>query len=116
MGRCIVAGGRDFADPALLEEALSNFDKLVGITTLVSGNARGADRLGEVWALDNEVDIKRFVPNWDLGKHAGFLRNSQMAEYADYLVAFWDGKSKGTKHMIDTALEKGLLVKVVRYG
>ena len=50
------------------------------------------------------------------GKSAGFRRNEQMAEFADALIAFWDGKSHGTKHMIDTATEKGMNVSVVNYG
>ena len=54
--------------------------------------------------------------DWDLdGKSAGFKRNVKMAEYADALVAFWDGESKGTKHMIETAKEKGLDIRIKHY-
>jgi glycerophosphoryl diester phosphodiesterase len=82
----------------------------------VSGKARGADSLGETWGNEKNVPIKSFPANWDLyGKRAGYLRNTEMADYADGLIAFWDGESKGTKHMIDTANNKGLEVHIIKY-
>jgi hypothetical protein len=84
------------------------------ITEVVSGTARGADRTGEQWASENNVPVKRFPADWDKhGKRAGYLRNADMAEYAEALVAFWDGQSRGTKHMIDLAEKAGLRVSVV---
>ena len=116
MARLIVAGGRDFTDKELAFEEIDAADKLLGIYKIVAGGARGADLLGEEWALLRESPVERFNPNWDgLGRSAGFARNEEMAIYADALLAFWDGKSKGTKHMIDTAIRKGLWTKVVRY-
>ena len=83
---------------------------------VVSGTAEGADKLGEEWAEERQVACKRFPADWNKhGKAAGPIRNSQMADNADMCVVFWDGISKGTKNMIQTALTKGLLVKVVRY-
>lgn len=71
--------------------------------------------MGEAYARMRKLTIKRFPPDWDsFGKKAGALRNIEMAKYGETLIAFWDGKSKGTKHMIDTAKERGLKVKVVR--
>ena len=59
--------------------------------------------------------IKRFPADWEnLGRGAGYVRNVQMAFYADALIAFWDGESRGTKHMIDIAKEKGLMVRVIQ--
>lgn len=67
--------------------------------------------MGEFWALHHDIPVKKFPADWGgLGKRAGYLRNEQMADYADALIAVWDGKSKGTKHMIDVATVKELKV------
>ena len=80
---------------------------------LVSGCAGGVDRLGEKYADFYGIPVKQFPANWETyGKRAGFMRNIQMAEYADALIAVWDGVSSGTRHMINTAQQKGLKVYV----
>ena len=119
--RCIIAGGRDFNDYGRLEKVMDNCP--YEITEVVCGKARGADSLGEKWALERGVHVEYFVPDWEgLGKRAGFARNADMAEYAcengsvnGLLVAFWNKNSKGTEHMIKTAQKNGLAVKVVYY-
>jgi hypothetical protein len=114
--RLIVAGGRDFNDAELLDEWVSRAIPRMTKPEIVCGMANGADTLGEVWALDRGHWVKYFPAYWDKhGKKAGYLRNEEMAKYADALLAFWDGKSKGTKHMIDLAKKHNLKVKVVRY-
>lgn len=114
--KLIVAGGRDFNDYTLLVETLEcNFD--VESLEIVSGCARGADKMGEAFAGKWNLPVKRFPANWDEhGKAAGYVRNKEMAEYADALLAFWDGESKGTGHMIDLATKAGLRVEVINYG
>lgn len=83
---------------------------------IVSGGARGADKLGELYAHTNLHSLKVFPADWEkFGKSAGYIRNEEMAKYADCLVAFWDGKSRGTKHMIDLAHKHGLQVRVVSF-
>ena len=83
---------------------------------IVSGTANGADKLGEKFAKENGYPIKQFPADWDKnGKGAGYIRNAQMAEYADALIVFWDGKSKGTKHMIDLAKRANLKLKISYY-
>lgn len=68
----------------------------------MSGCARGVDILGELWANENGVAIKRFPADWDRwGKSAGFYRNSDMADYCDAAIILWDGESRGTLDMID---------------
>ena len=124
--KLIIAGGRDFTDvplaawhfTAFVEELHPEATALVPcITEIVSGTARGADKVGEEVAKAFGIPVKQFIPDWDgLGKRAGFVRNAEMAEYGDALLAFWDKRSKGTKHMIDTATKKGLKVKVVYYN
>jgi len=71
------------------------------IDEVVSGGAYGVDSQGEYWAKDHGVAIRVFKPDWaSFGKAAGPKRNRQMAEYADTLLAFWDGVSSGTANMI----------------
>ena len=119
--RLIVAGGRDFKDYYLLKETLDNFQQEYGnITEVVSGTALGVDKLGEKYANENNIPIKRFVPDWEgLGKKAGHVRNRQMGSYTKehngMLVAFWDKHSRGTKGMIDYAKNIGLKSVVVYY-
>lgn len=120
MIKVIIAGTRDFNDYAFLKKNVDYF--LQGINPnneeieIVSGNARGADKLGERYAKEHNLPVKLFPANWDkYGKQAGYLRNQEMANYSDVLIAFWDEKSKGTKHMIDIAKKQGLTVIVVGY-
>lgn len=86
---------------------------------IVSGGARGVDRLGEELAELIKQPLKVFPAKWDqFGNYAGYYRNKQMGNYADALVAIWDGKSKGTKQMIDymRGLGKPVYVKEVNAG
>lgn len=115
--KVIVAGSRDFNNYALLNYKLSTILSNQIDVEIVSGTANGADWLGEKYAEANNLKLTLFPADWDkYGKRAGYLRNKQMAEYADALVCFWDGKSKGSKLMIELATELGLKVRVVRYG
>ena len=86
----------------------------------ISGTCRGADALGEHFANTYEYEVIRFPAEWDrYGKSADYRRNAEMAKYASeaygVLFAFWDGQSKGTKHMFDLAKRYGLEVHVVNY-
>lgn len=111
--KTIIAGSREgfVFDEVVKAVEESGFE----ITEVVSGGARGVDRFGETWANLNHVPIKQFIPDWDgLGKKAGHVRNRDMGDYADALVALWDGVSKGTKGMIEYAEKKGLKVYVFK--
>lgn len=111
--RTIIAGSRDFTDFRRLAGVMAGIPWPV--TKVLSGAARGADAVGEQWAHINRIPLIRYPADWDThGKSAGYLRNKQMAENADALVAFWDGQSKGTDNMIKLARTKGLLVVVIR--
>ena len=111
--KLIIAGSRNFEDYEVLKRRIDVLP--FEITEIISGNARGADSLGEWYAAENEIQVRVYPANWSkYGKPAGYIRNKEMAEVADALIAFWDGKSKGTKHMIDIALDKGLEV-IVEY-
>jgi len=109
--KVIVAGSRTIVDMNEIYAAiqLSEFE----ISEIVSGGARGVDQLGELWASNNGIPVKRFLPEWNkLGRRAGMFRNTEMAHYADALIAIWDEASRGTKHMIETARYAGLKVFV----
>ena len=137
MVRVIIAGGRDFDDYKHLEQKCHTvfylLSKEKGVLSghvkedvpnmeIVSGTAKGADKLGEVFAAKYRIRVKKFPADWNTyGKRAGYIRNEQMAKYAmsdnayGVLIAFWDGESRGTKHMIDLANKHGLEVYVFNY-
>lgn len=113
--KVIIAGSREIFDYEVVKMAIeeSKFE----ITEVVSGVARGVDSLGERYAYERKIQIKRFPADWDKhGKAAGPIRNIEMANYAEALIAIWDGKSRGTKHMINEAKKKNLKVFVKIVG
>lgn len=116
--RIIIAGGRDFDDEELLFETLDNIlrKRKPSEVQIVSGCAKGADKLGEKYAEARGINVKRFPAEWDIhGNAAGPIRNEEMAEYANACVCFWDTRSKGTKDMIARATDHKLRLKVVNY-
>ena len=116
--KVIIAGGRDFKDYDLLSLKCNLIleDTPFEEIEIVSGTARGADLLGEDYANKCSYPIKKFPADWDkYGKSAGHRRNAEMAEYADALICFWDGSSRGTKSMIELAKKKGLKIRIIKY-
>lgn len=114
--RLIIAGGRDFNNFELLKNKMNALLKNKKPEIIISGGAIGADRLGEKYAGENGIEINRFIPDWNgLGKKAGHVRNYDMALFGTHLVAFWDGKSRGTKNMIETMRKMNKPVRVVNY-
>ena len=102
MIKLIVAGGRDCTDEQVLFRALKKFPELSEPDEIVCGMAKGADYLGFNWATCLDIPIAKFPADWNRhGRKAGPLRNIEMGDYADVLLALWDGKSRGTKHMIE---------------
>ena len=117
MFKVIIAGGRDFSDYEFLkltmDHLLSNITSEIGI---VCGMAKGADLLGKRYANEKGYKVFCFPADWSsFGKSAGFVRNEEMAQNADALVAFWNGKSRGTQHMIKTAERYKLKIRVKNY-
>jgi len=110
----IIAGSRDYTN---YDEAKLILDKVFSKrkpSKIVCGMARGADMIGMKYANEYKLPILCCYANWEkYGKAAGYRRNTEMAKRADALVAFWDGKSPGTKHMIDEARKRNLLVRIV---
>lgn len=98
--KVIVAGSRGIIDYSYVSQILRDHEDQ--ITEIVSGTARGVDKLGEMFAEVNNIPVTRFPADWDKnGKGAGYIRNRQMAKYADMLIAIWDKKSRGTMNMIE---------------
>lgn len=111
--KVIIAGSRTVTNPEAVKAAI-DASKFV-ITEVVCGMAKGADLLGRLWAQYNGIPVKEFPADWNLyGKKAGCLRNEQMAQYADALIAVWDGESRGTLNMINKAKKRNIPTYVHR--
>ena len=107
--RTIIAGSRNFTDYERFKSIINFCEYTKDITEVVSGGAKGVDALGEKWAAENNIPVKIFKANWDeFGKSAGYKRNLEMADYAEALIAIRLNNSKGTTHMINIGMEKGL--------
>jgi hypothetical protein len=117
--KLIVAGSRGFTDYAKLSMQLmrlANNDLDNKAVSIVSGMARGADALAVRFAKEHGVKLYEYPANWDkYGKRAGFLRNEQMGQAANGLLAFWDGESRGTKHMIECMEAQGKPLWIINY-
>lgn len=125
--RLIIAGSRDFDDYKLLEKEVDQYlyreivvnhypdlTEEIAVIEIVSGGARGADRLGEKYAENRGLPVKKFIPDWNgKGKSAGYLRNEEMANYGNYCICFNINRSKGSAHMENMAKKHSLGLKVV---
>lgn len=118
MVKVIIAGGRNFDNYALLKFKCNAILKsIIEEIQVVSGGSKGADALGERYAKEKGFICKRFEANWDKnGKAAGIIRNEEMAKYSTHLIAFWDGKSAGTKDMISKAKKFNLNTRIIKYA
>lgn len=115
--RLLIAGSRDFNDYELLKSEIDKLAKqFINGFEIISGCAKGADKLGEQYAEENNLPVLKYPAQWEqYGKFAGIMRNEQMAKIADMCIVFWNGKSKGTKNMIEKALHYHIPLTVVRY-
>jgi len=110
-----IVGSRDFTDKDLFWSVLEKY-KLSRCDCIVSGGARGADSLARWYAHTKAIKLKEFLPDWKrYGRGAGFIRNKQIIEAADIVIAFWDGKSKGTKNSIDLAIKQKKELNIIRF-
>jgi len=116
--RLIVAGSRGYTDKArafeILDKVAADYANHGLLIEIVSGLAKGPDLFGLEWAQANDFTVHEFPADWNkYGRRAGFIRNKQMAEFGDALLALWDGKSRGTKMMIELAYEHDLGVAII---
>ena len=129
--KIIVAGGRDFNDytkmKEIIEKIVKSHDLLPNNVMIISGGADGTDKLAERVANDNQYILKVFPAKWDTtGEYAGFIRNSDMAYECNYLkdreghipclIAFWNGKSVGTRSMIHLAMDYNMEIHIFPYN
>lgn len=115
--KIVIAGGRTFTDWEYFMGYMSVLPRWIGEDDfeVVSGGATGVDNMGEEFARLFGLKLKVFPADWEAhGRAAGPIRNEQMAQYADGVIAFWDGRSRGTKNMIDTARKFNKWTYVVR--
>ena len=109
--RLAIVGSREYAHPDKVRGFVSN---LAADTVVVSGGARGVDTWAAEAAKARGLEVQIFPAMWGAyGKRAGFMRNKQIVEAADGVVAFWDGQSKGTQHTISLAKEAGKPVRII---
>ena len=119
--RVIIAGGRDFNDYEYMSTKLNELFKDQNLFNnkaikVISGMAKGADTLGIQYADEHKLTKILFPANWkEYPRIAGFLRNNDMLSIATHLIAFWNGESSGTKHMIEIAQEKGIPTWILKY-
>lgn len=114
--RVIIAGSRTFNNYDLLEKKCDILFSNKKPTSIICGEAAGADTLGKLYAENHGIPVESFPADWGHnGRGAGLMRNVMMADHADALVAFWDGKSRGTRHMIEQMLKRNLPVRIVRF-
>lgn len=107
-----VIGSRGFNDYEKMKSVLNN----ITISEIISGGAIGADSLGAKYANENSISLCVFLPDWKkYGKGAGFIRNKLIVDNSDMVVAFWDGKSKGTKNSIDYSKKINKKVIIISY-
>ncbi len=105
-----IVGSRTFTDYELFSNTLKRYK----ITKLVSGGARGADKFAEVYGLENNIPVETYLPNWQLhGKAAGMIRNKDIIDNSEQVIAFWDEKSRGTANSIQLSTEQGKLLDTI---
>lgn len=98
-----VIGTRFFEDYDLMCSTLDKINARFKISAIVSGGAKGADSLAEIWANSREIKTIIHKPDWSIGKQAAAIRNIKIVDDSDMIIAFWDGGSKGTKMTMDMA-------------
>jgi len=108
--KVLVCGGRNYSNVDKMYSVLDTFP----ITTIISGHARGADQMAEMYADERDIAVEVYPADWSKhGKAAGFIRNKQMLDEGkpDLVVAFPGGK--GTSMMVDIARKAGVTVEEI---
>ena len=115
--RVVVAGCRGYTDYKQAEQFINESlgDRSPATLVFLSGGCRGADMLGERYAVEHGISVEQYLPNWRrYGRGAGVKRNREMVDSCDEVICFWDGTSRGTKSLIDYAHRMGKPVRIKR--
>ena len=108
-----IVGSRNYTDYETFKSAVSRVVEKEDITHVISGGASGVDKLAEKWAKDNNIQLIVFTANWKkYGKGAGPLRNTQIVEECDYMIAFPSKSGRGTQDSIRKAEKLKRLLSV----
>ena len=125
-----VIGSRDILNKEFIYSELDKLLELTKIDLIVSGGAPGPDKIGVEWAKERNIPYKEYFANWkDMSEPcvvkynafgaynalAGFKRNEDIINNCDSVVAFWDGKSKGTKNSLDLARKQNKPIKIIKH-
>ena len=111
--RVAIVGSRKFYDFYHVVKVMRDFRKEHEVEAIISGKAFGADFLGEMYARSRGINFIGHQANWELhGRSAGMIRNLDIVEDSDEVIAFWDGKSKGTQNTISVTQDKGKKVHI----
>jgi predicted Rossmann fold nucleotide-binding protein DprA/Smf involved in DNA uptake len=110
-----IVGSRSFTDYDTVKETIKEYVGTKRVDKIISGGAKGADKLAERFAKEHNIKIEVIYPRWkELGKKAGYIRNELIVMYSDLVFAFWDGESLGTAHTIRIAKRQGKKVVIKR--
>jgi hypothetical protein len=119
MVKIIIAGTRTFGNYELLELEVKKFileNNIQLPISIISGKAKGADSLGEIFAKKYNFPIIDMPADWNqFGKRAGHIRNEEMAKISNFCIIFWNGQSKGSANMVELAEKYKLKLKIIRY-
>lgn len=111
-----VVGSRTFNNYDLLKKYLDLIHSKEPITHIISGGAKGADKLSEFWAKENNIETIIFLPDWEkYGRRAGFIRNEYIINECDKAIAFWDQISKGTLSSINLTKKQNKKIIIVNF-
>lgn len=111
--KVLVCGSRSITDRSAVAYAMHNAP--LSYAEILHGGARGVDLSADWIAKNSNIPVRIFLPDWqEHGKAAGIIRNREMVEEADAVIAVWDGKSRGTKYTIDYAKEQGKPVYIYK--
>ena len=117
MNKVIIAGSRDITDMELIRNEMNAYWLEIGAFEVISGMARGVDRIARDIAVASGITVHEMPAEWDrYGKSAGYRRNEDMVALATHGLVFWDGESRGTKHTIDLLTKQNKPYRVVRIG
>jgi hypothetical protein len=113
--RVAVIGSRTFDDYNFAKQKINEIvvDYRGDISSIVSGGAKGADKIAEKFASEYNIPMQIFKPDWSIGRHAGFLRNTEIINNSDIVIAFWNGTSTGTKDSINKAYKLSKIVHII---